>query len=287
MIISAGTSNQEPGLALERKPGLPYWTAGFFLAGLTEVECGEKTLAFPPRSCVVLPPDTPYRLTVRTKQRETWMIFDAHMRLRVALPGTRDRPEAISVVFRDSRIWREVRRGLDELMRWWTIQPPQLLLAENAMEHVILLAMREHGLAHEQMPDERIHNVVAFIDERLGQELSVESLARVACLSPSRFAHLFRERTGMAPVKFLELRRIEKARHLLLTTDLSVQQIGRLAGFPNAQHFSIRFHKLTGQSPRSFRQSPRRRFQELRTDDDGRSRAIPGQVSPSPPSGCP
>ncbi len=48
----------------------------------------------------------------------------------------------------------------------------------------------------------------------------------------SCFALLFKERTGVAPVKFLETRRIEKARHILLTTDLPVQQVGLQAGFP-------------------------------------------------------
>jgi AraC family transcriptional regulator len=85
----------------------------------------------------------------------------------------------------------------------------------------------------------------------------------VSCLSVSRFSLLFKECTGLAPVKFLEARRIEKARHLLLTTDLPVQQIGLQVGFSNAQHFSTRFRKLTGQSPRAFRAAPRRRFGEL------------------------
>ena len=64
-------------------------------------------------------------------------------------------------------------------------------------------------------------------------------------------------------MQFLEMRRIEKAKHLLLTTDLPVQQIGLHTGFPNAQHFSVRFRQLAGQSPRAFRTTPRRRFGEL------------------------
>ena len=55
---------------------------------------------------------------------------------------------------------------------------------------------------------------------------------------------------------------------LLLSTDLPVQQVGRLTGFPNAQHFSVRFRKMAGQSPRAFRRNPRRRFGELNPQEE-------------------
>ena len=97
--------------------------------------------------------------------------------------------------------------------------------------------------------------------------MTIESLSRVAALSPSRFAHLFRERTGVTPMNFLEARRMEQAKQLLLTTDLPVQQVAQNIGFSNAQHFSTRFRKLTGQSPSAFRQSPQRRFGELHPAD--------------------
>jgi len=57
--------------------------------------------------------------------------------------------------------------------------------------------------------------------------------------------------------------RIEKAKGLLRTTDLPIQEVGWLTGFPNAQHFSIRFRKMSGQPPRDFRRKPKRRNEEL------------------------
>jgi len=267
MIISAGTSNQGIGLQLERKPGFPYWTAGFFLSGLTEIARPQETLLFPAHSCVILAPDTPYRLTVRKRQREIWMIFDARMRLRPALVAPGGSAQAISVIFRNPQVWTDVRNGLRDLMRWWGSQPPELLLAENAMERVLLLSIREHGLQNQRIVDERIQSVVAYINRRLGEDLSVEELARVAGLSPSRLAHLFREMTGLSPMKFLEIHRIDRAKHLLLTSDLPVQEIGLNFGFPNAQHFSVRFRSLTGQSPSAFRQAPKKRFGELSPEE--------------------
>lgn len=263
MIVSAGESKQAAGLRMERGPGFPHWTAGFFLSGMTELVCARQILQFTGRSAVILPPQTPYCLTVRKPQREIWMIFEPRPRLLQALLSPEDPAGCISVAFGDPGTWTGVQAGLRDLLRWWGCQPPQLLLAENAMEKVLLLAQWTHALRNQPQLDERIGRVTAHIEAHLHEELSVEVLARVAALSVSRLAHLFRDRMGLSPMQFLEMRRIEKAKHLLLTTDLPVQQIGLHTGFPNAQHFSVRFRQLAGQSPRAFRTTPRRRFGEL------------------------
>jgi len=269
MIISAGKSTEKSGTRLERGAGFPHWTAGFFLSGLTETVCGEETWLLPGKSCAILEPNTPYTRTLKKPQNEVWMIFDPRASLLNALRSRQGAPGTFYIAFRDPEIWKLVQAGLGELLRWWGAQPPQLLLAENAMERVLLLAKMAQDRRQGAGLDERIAHAIAYINERIGEELCIEVLARVAGLSPSRFSHLFRETMGLAPMKFLEKRRIERARHLLLTSDLPVQQVGFNTGFPNAQHFSIRFRKLTGQSPSAFRQRPSRRFGELNPQRDG------------------
>lgn len=268
MIISAGKSIESAGLRLKRGPGFPHWTAGFFLGGLTEIACGGRTWDLPGRHAVILAPQTPYELLLKKRQHEVWMIFDPRPHLLEALQPA-ERPAGSFVVsFPDPDTWTAVRAGLRDLLDWWGARVPQLQLAENAMERVLLLARLAAARQQSTVTDERIARVISHISERLDGEFSIGELARVAGLSVSRFSLLFKERTGLAPVKFLEARRIERARHLLLTTDLPVQQIGLQVGFPNAQHFSTRFRKLTGQSPRAFRAAPQRRFGELHPRDE-------------------
>jgi AraC-like DNA-binding protein len=268
MIISTGKSTDSAGLRMERGPGFPHWTAGFFLGGLTEITCGGRTWELPGRHAVILAPHTPYELLLRKRQHEVWMIFDPRPHLLEALHLAEGQATSFVVSFPDPPTWAAVRAGLRDLLDWWNSEVRREQLAENAMERVLLLARLAAARQQPTVADERIARVVDYISGRLAREFSIGDLARVAGLSVSRFSWLFRERTGLAPVKFLEARRIEKARHLLLTTDLPVRQIGLLVGFPNAQHFSTRFRKLTGQSPRAFRAMPRRRFGELHPSDE-------------------
>jgi AraC-like DNA-binding protein len=264
MIISAGKSSEKAGLRVERGPGFPHWSAGFFRGGLTEIVYGGRTLLLPKRHAVILAPGTPYELTLKKPQDEVWMIFDPRPHLQEALQPERGHDSSFAVSFPDPGLWAEVSTGLRDLLKWWDARVPQLLLAENAMERVLLLARLTHNQQAPDVTDERIARVAAYISNHLAEELTIGDLARVAGLSVSRFAWIFKERMKVAPVKFLEMRRIEKARHLLLTTDLPVQQVGWQVGFPNAQHFSTRFRKIAGQSPRDFRAAPNRRFGELR-----------------------
>jgi AraC-like DNA-binding protein len=268
MIISAGKSNASAGLRVERGPGFPHWTAGFFLGGLTEITCGGRTWGLPGGHAVILAPHTPYELQLRKRQSEVWMIFDPRPHLLEALQPPEGQSNSFVVSFPDPATWAAVRAGLRDLLDWWGARVPQLPLAENAMERVLLLARLAAAQRQPTIADERIARVIDHISGHLDGEFGIGELARVAGLSVSRLSWLFKERTGLPPVKFLEARRIEKARHLLLTTDLPVQQIGLQVGFPNAQHFSTRFRKLTGQSPRAFRAVPRRRFGELHPSEE-------------------
>jgi two-component system response regulator YesN len=76
---------------------------------------------------------------------------------------------------------------------------------------------------------------------------------REVFISPSYFLTLFKRETGITFVDYLTVVRIEKAKHQLLTTDLSVTQIAFDHGFNNSNYFSNIFRKIVGVSATEFR----------------------------------
>ncbi len=101
--------------------------------------------------------------------------------------------------------------------------------------------------------DPRIQASIDHLGTRLDQRLSIADLARVAGLSPSRFAHRFREEVGSAPLRFLEQQRITRARDLLLMTRRSIADIANDVGMPDPTWFARVFRRHVGSSPRDFR----------------------------------
>ena len=92
-----------------------------------------------------------------------------------------------------------------------------------------------------------------LIDRDYGQPLDLDALAREAGYSRFHFARAFAEAYGETPRWYLTRRRIERAKMLLRTANVSVTEICFLVGFASLGSFSSRFRDLVGQSPTAYR----------------------------------
>lgn len=85
-------------------------------------------------------------------------------------------------------------------------------------------------------------------------DLRVEELAERMAMSPRNFARLFLTETGMTPAKFVEMTRIDEARHFLETSDLPVETIADKAGFKDPERMRRAFIRQLGVNPYNYRQ---------------------------------
>lgn len=83
--------------------------------------------------------------------------------------------------------------------------------------------------------------------------ISLNDVAEAVNLSPSHLAHLLRERAGVSYKQQLTALRIEAARRLLRTTNLTISTIGEAVGYQNATNFYRLFQRETGMTPAEFR----------------------------------
>jgi transcriptional regulator GlxA family with amidase domain len=101
--------------------------------------------------------------------------------------------------------------------------------------------------------DQRVEKVLQVMRDDLSAELSLAGLAHSVNLSVWRLSHIFRSEVGMSPIQYLRILRIEKARHLLETSFLSVKEITHLVGLKDESHFVRDFKKAYGMSPTPYR----------------------------------
>ena len=95
------------------------------------------------------------------------------------------------------------------------------------------------------------------IDRDYRRELDVTALAALAHLSPNHLIRTFRSVFGETPRRYLQRRRLERAMHLLATTDLDVTEVCLMVGFTSLGTFSRTFSAVVGSSPSAFRDSAR------------------------------
>ena len=99
-----------------------------------------------------------------------------------------------------------------------------------------------------------LESVLTFMDSRLDLPLTLENLAKHVGLSRAHFVRRFRAVTGVSPHRYLTLRRVEKAKDLLLNSRCGIAQIAHEVGFNNQSHFTQVFHAITGTTPGQFKE---------------------------------
>lgn len=103
--------------------------------------------------------------------------------------------------------------------------------------------------------NQAILRVVEEMHERLDQELTIDDMARIAMFSKFHFTRIFRLTTGTSPRRFLSALRIQEAKNLLVSTDMSVVDVSSRVGYSSVGTFSTRFKTCVGVSPSMYRES--------------------------------
>ena len=83
--------------------------------------------------------------------------------------------------------------------------------------------------------------------------ITPEELARITCMSYSKFRKIFKEYTGFAPSQYIQEVRITMAKELLTNTSKSIKEIAIELGYENKDYFFTVFKKVTGNTPITYR----------------------------------
>src|SRR6266545_1373534 len=105
----------------------------------------------------------------------------------------------------------------------------------------------------EEAAERAVLRAIGAMRERLGEQLTVDDLARAAMFSKFHFSRMFQRVTGVSPGRFLSALRLQKAKHLLVSTTMSVADISVHVGYNSVGTFSSRFSRSVGMSPTTYR----------------------------------
>jgi len=132
-------------------------------------------------------------------------------------------------------------------------------VANAVARHCVVPPWREGGQAqfvdrHLPVADDASTAATrAWASEHLDQDLTVERLAKHAHMSPRTFNRRFRDETGQAPGAWIRHRRVDRARELLESGDLSIDEVARLAGLGTGGNLRHQLRRGLGMSPSSYR----------------------------------
>lgn len=179
--------------------------------------------------------------------------------------GVRVRPDRIYVRDRDRWTSAGVTAGVDLFLA--IVQTDHgAELAHQAAGWLVVFVQRPGGqsqfsaqLRTQRAATTSIADLQASLGDHLDEDLGVEALAARVGMSPRTFARVFRRETGTTPAVFVEELRVETARRLLETTDLTVAAVARRVGLKHAETLHRAFHRRLGTTPDRYRQHFSRR----------------------------
>ncbi|MBQ8409961.1 MAG: helix-turn-helix domain-containing protein [Clostridia bacterium] len=99
---------------------------------------------------------------------------------------------------------------------------------------------------------EKMSAAMDFINENLEKKLSLKSIADVACMTPTYFSSVFKKFNGISPWEYITIKRVDRAIHMIRSTDMTKVEIAERCGFSSPSHFYKAFREITGKSPKDF-----------------------------------
>ena len=180
-------------------------------------------------------------------------------------PDVRVRPDRIYVHDRDRWTSAGVTAGVDLFLA--IVQADHgASLAHQAAGWLVVFVQRPGGqsqfsaqLRAQRATTTSIAELQAWLGDHLDENLVVEALAELVGMSPRTFARVFRRETGTTPAAFVEELRVESARRLLETTDLTVAAVAGRVGMKHAERLHRAFRRRLGTTPDRYRQHFSRR----------------------------
>lgn len=98
---------------------------------------------------------------------------------------------------------------------------------------------------------------IQYMEEHLGEDISRDDAARVACLSPTHFSRVIKQTFGQSFTDLLAKMRVARARELLYLSEKTIIEVSLECGFSDQSYFTKVFRKHTGQTPGDYRKTHR------------------------------
>ncbi|WP_028986628.1 response regulator transcription factor [Thermicanus aegyptius] len=102
---------------------------------------------------------------------------------------------------------------------------------------------------------EPIREAIQFIDQHLKEEISLKDVAEYVHLNPSYFSVLFKEQVHLTFSEYITRRRMQRAKELLITTNLPISEVAEEAGYKTTKYFIKLFKEIEGITPSVYRRN--------------------------------
>ena len=128
-------------------------------------------------------------------------------------------------------------------------------IVKNKLEELIIYLSREYSKsnAKEAIALLRISSIIDYMENRFYEDIDLNQLADISCMSVRNFQRIFKKATGQSPIDYLIHIRLQKAKSLLRESMIPISEVAVRTGFNDNNYLSRKFKKILGISPYKYR----------------------------------
>lgn len=176
-----------------------------------------------------------------------------HVFAHIEWPTPIVEPESIPLLFSVGTEFPLLWERLEDVGRWWQSDP----LRASVRVWDVLLALGKLARQGPEPPESRLlDRAFAVMDHRMAEIIGAAEIADELGISTGQLARIFRAGGHPTPSAALRQRRVERARHLLVETTVSVKQIASEVGIHDLHYFNKQIRTAFGASPTQVRRGP-------------------------------
>ncbi|NDW08668.1 AraC family transcriptional regulator [Dysgonomonas sp. 520] len=101
--------------------------------------------------------------------------------------------------------------------------------------------------------DIRIDKCLRYIHENTDKNVELSQLTDISCITKDHLIRIFKKETGYTPIKYINIKKIERAQLLLLTTNMSIADVALELSIDNVSYFNRLFKQYTNLAPSQYR----------------------------------
>lgn len=228
----------------------------YCLGGQGQLNLQQHNIAISAGDLIILPANTPH--SYNASPNDPWTIYWVHF------SGTQtsdfmahlinnNQKYLVTPLGLHSRLVNDFEALLEVRQTGYNINA--CFMAANQLRqiltHIALLKpVKNQAIAKQTLDLEKIHSLMVAHAE---EQLNLDSLAAAANLSKYHFINKYKALTGTTPINHFINIKIERACHLLDTSQKSISEIAYILGYEDAYYFSRIFKKVMGLPPRQYR----------------------------------
>lgn len=233
---------------MKRPGGMNNWLITFTLDGEGYFKTGDDYITCSKGDIILLKPMVPHQYG--TSKEKTWEFVWVHFSPELFETNFLSDKPIVNLNLDKEYIKKRIQQSFEKLIqdyrernRYW------YELCQTCLKEILLLIAQRQ----EQSLDPRIEEILHLLSKKMKESFSINELAKMVGLSPSRLSHLFKENVGNSVLDTLKQMRLNQATLLLEHTALTASEVALEVGYQNYNHFAIQFRNRYGISPRHYK----------------------------------